>query len=48
MMTKNTVSIDFGSTLLDSIGVFECRLHGVIQGFKVDDKTRDWRERGTL
>ena len=30
MAIKNTVSIGFLSTFLDSIGVFDCRLPGVI------------------
>ena len=29
MAIENTVSIDFSSTFLDSIGVFDCRLPGV-------------------
>ena len=29
MAIKNTVSIDFYSMFLDSIGVFDCRLPGV-------------------
>ena len=29
MAIINTVSIDFLSTFLDSIGIFDCRLHGV-------------------
>ena len=29
MAIKNTVSIDFWSTFLDSIGIFDCRLPGV-------------------
>ena len=30
---KNTVSIDFISTFLDSNGVFDCRLPGVVWGW---------------
>ena len=29
MAIENSVSIDFSSTFLDSIGVFDCRLPGV-------------------
>ena len=31
MTIENSVSIDFGSTLVDSINVFDCRLPGVIK-----------------
>ena len=32
MAIENTVSIDFWSTFPDSIGVFDCRLPGVVKG----------------
>ena len=33
MAIENTVSIDFLSTFLDSIGVFDCRLPGVFMQY---------------
>ena len=42
MAIKNTVSIDFLSTFLDSIGVFDCRLPGVKTWTKHKSLSYNW------
>ena len=41
MTIKNSVSNDFKSTFVDSIGVFDCRLPGVNDGSVVADSDQN-------
>ena len=40
MTIENSVSIDFWSMFLDSIGVFDCRLHGVVNAIWIHSLVR--------